>query len=184
MEKPIKIKQHVPNALSFFRLLLSPVFFALLQNKSQNEILLVIILIIGITDFLDGYLARKFKVSSKFGEILDPLADKIFLNTACWGVYLYKCHTAQMLALSCILTVRDIILVLGGLFSMVNGFNKKLSPIFLSKFCTTFMFILFIISITSPSSIIQLILSNIAIVLIIITSYFYIKRFIKPQENS
>tara|TARA_B100000965_G_scaffold390909_1_gene398407 strand:+ start:826 stop:1395 length:570 start_codon:yes stop_codon:yes gene_type:complete len=66
------------NGLTLFRILLGlPVIFML--NKGNNDIFVLLILIGGLTDFLDGYFARKYNHQSVFGAKLDPLADKILI---------------------------------------------------------------------------------------------------------
>tara|TARA_Y100001968_G_scaffold316660_1_gene344783 strand:+ start:395 stop:964 length:570 start_codon:yes stop_codon:yes gene_type:complete len=66
------------NGLTVSRLILGlPIIFALQHGK--NDIFILLILIGGLTDFLDGYFARKYNQESVFGAKLDPLADKILI---------------------------------------------------------------------------------------------------------
>jgi CDP-diacylglycerol--glycerol-3-phosphate 3-phosphatidyltransferase len=77
----------LPNQLMVGRMLISIVFFVLLgmyeQGSESGRLLLniafVLYIIAGITDVLDGYLARKWKITSAFGRILDPVMDKILV---------------------------------------------------------------------------------------------------------
>ncbi|MCG2590485.1 CDP-diacylglycerol--glycerol-3-phosphate 3-phosphatidyltransferase [Rhodohalobacter sulfatireducens] len=75
--------QKIPNILSGFRLLLAPIFLYLfIQDQIfWRAISLVIFFIAAATDFIDGYIARRFNAESDFGVFLDPLADK-FLTFA------------------------------------------------------------------------------------------------------
>ena len=67
----------IPNLLSLVRLLLIPVI-VISYVKFENYILAVILLLLsGITDIVDGAIARKFNMVSDFGKILDPIADKV-----------------------------------------------------------------------------------------------------------
>ncbi|MCM0649215.1 CDP-diacylglycerol--glycerol-3-phosphate 3-phosphatidyltransferase [Clostridium swellfunianum] len=74
---------NIPNMLTFLRLVLIPVFIIVFFSGNPNSLLyaIAIFLIAGITDFLDGYLARKYKLITKIGIVLDPLADKLMLLT-------------------------------------------------------------------------------------------------------
>jgi cardiolipin synthase len=80
------IMKHIPNAITIIRLFLVPLFiYVFFSGDPYSHVYaLVIYLIAGITDLLDGYLARKYKVVSVVGTVLDPLADKLMLLTALW----------------------------------------------------------------------------------------------------
>ncbi len=71
--------KRVPNILSASRIFLAPLFFYLyIQESLILAVLgLVVFIFAAITDYLDGYYARRYNSSSKFGLFLDPLADKI-----------------------------------------------------------------------------------------------------------
>lgn len=66
----------IPNALSFLRLLLIPIFVWLYLNEYSGWTAAVLILS-GVTDVIDGFIARKFGQTSDFGKALDPVADKL-----------------------------------------------------------------------------------------------------------
>ncbi|HMO02787.1 MAG TPA: CDP-diacylglycerol--glycerol-3-phosphate 3-phosphatidyltransferase [Oligoflexia bacterium] len=75
---------NLPNLLTIFRVVIIPIFIWLLVDPSRLQINLAIIIftIAACTDFLDGFLARKLRVVSDFGKLLDPLADKILVMSA------------------------------------------------------------------------------------------------------
>lgn len=66
----------IPNILSIFRLLLLPVIVYTYMNQKDYVLTGVLLLVSGITDLLDGYIARTFHMISNLGKILDPVADK------------------------------------------------------------------------------------------------------------
>ncbi len=68
----------VPNALSFVRLLGVPLFLWLLLGPQADGWALVVLMASGITDWLDGRLARALDQYSRLGELLDPLADRLY----------------------------------------------------------------------------------------------------------
>jgi cardiolipin synthase len=68
---------NIANFLSFFRLI-SPVFIILCHQKGFVLLTLSICFVAVISDFLDGYLARKFDLCTSFGALIDPVADKVF----------------------------------------------------------------------------------------------------------
>lgn len=75
---------NIPNILTIIRFLLIPAFvyyfFSTLENGIQ--IATVILISAGLTDILDGYIARKYNLVTRLGIVLDPLADKLMLLTA------------------------------------------------------------------------------------------------------
>lgn len=71
---------NLPTALTITRILIIPVF--IVEAPANPQIGAFLFLIASLTDFLDGYLARKFKQITKLGIILDPIADKLLVITA------------------------------------------------------------------------------------------------------
>lgn len=71
----------LPNLLTVFRMVLVPIFVTLLFYQ-RFVLALVVFVVAGITDGLDGLLARRFDQRSQLGTILDPIADKLMLVTA------------------------------------------------------------------------------------------------------
>ena len=74
--------KNIPNILTVIRILIVPfiLLFALTSFCSINYYIVFTLFVIGaITDFLDGYLARKYNVVSNIGKFLDPIADKVLL---------------------------------------------------------------------------------------------------------
>ncbi len=73
--------KNVPNILSVIRILLVPVFVVLLLS-GHNVAATIVFLAAGLTDVLDGYIARKYNCISTLGKVLDPLADKLIQASA------------------------------------------------------------------------------------------------------
>lgn len=76
----------IPNALSALRLLGVPVFFWLIVVPKNDGLALVILVVSSFTDWLDGYLARKLNQFSRLGELLDPLADRLYVVAAIFAL--------------------------------------------------------------------------------------------------
>ncbi len=76
---------NTPNKLTVLRFLLVPVFFVVAYLERQQQVYVyatVIYCIASATDFLDGYLARKYHLVTDFGKFMDPLADKVLVAAA------------------------------------------------------------------------------------------------------
>ena len=75
----------LPNALSFLRLLLVPVF-AFLIAWERDGWALVVLAVSGFSDYLDGFLARRWGQITRLGQLLDPFADRLYILTALLGL--------------------------------------------------------------------------------------------------
>ena len=74
------------NILTFSRILLAALIFLLLMSPDRYLLSLILFFVAGITDYFDGYLARKYNAISQLGEILDPIADKILILFVLFGL--------------------------------------------------------------------------------------------------
>ncbi|WP_232697870.1 CDP-alcohol phosphatidyltransferase family protein [Brevibacillus daliensis] len=72
---------NVPNALAVFRIVLVPIYLAVFFSSYEHHITVayLILVLAGITDVADGYIARKYKLVTAIGKMLDPLADKLMM---------------------------------------------------------------------------------------------------------
>ncbi len=120
----------IPNQLTITRIVLTPffAFFFLSNNKILNQISLFIFIIAALTDWYDGWLARKFNYISNLGKFLDPLADKILTSTA------FLCFVALgilELWMVLIIVIRDILVTLLRVYGQYKG--HILAASFLAK---------------------------------------------------
>jgi len=132
----------LPNVLTVFRMALTPVFVSLLFYQKFVWALTAFV-VAGITDGLDGLLARRFKQQSELGRILDPIADKMMLVTSfvvlsMRGVFpnpLPK-HLPVPFWVTITVISRDIFILVGAAaINMVSGF-RAFQPSFLGKVST------------------------------------------------
>jgi len=74
------------NLLTFSRILIAVIIFLLLMSSDGYFLALILFFLASITDYFDGYLARKYNAVSELGEILDPIADKILIIFVLFGL--------------------------------------------------------------------------------------------------
>ena len=74
------------NALTLSRIFLAAVIFLLLTRPEGYFLGFILFFVAGATDYFDGYLARKYNLTSEIGEILDPIADKILIVFVLFGL--------------------------------------------------------------------------------------------------
>ena len=122
----------VPNLLSMVRLAGVPVFLWLVLGPEADGWALVLLMLSGVTDFLDGYLARRLDQTSQLGQILDPVADRLYILAVVVGLAL-RDIIPWWVAL--ILPLRD--LLLWGLVPLLRTRGYSALPVhFLGKAAT------------------------------------------------
>ena len=130
--------RNVPNALTVFRLVLVPTFLVTtaLPGNWSSWVAVYILILAGLTDYLDGALARKLDSLSEFGKMLDPIADKLMI-TAVILVLVWKGNVPLLPAL--IIIGRE--LVVSGLREYLAVVGKSLEVTLMAKWKTTLQFI-------------------------------------------
>ena len=118
------------------RIILAPIFIIYLINDKYLSALIVFVLC-GVSDGLDGLVARIFNQKSKVGAYLDPLADKILLLSAFVAL-----SVAGLLPswLTVLVISRDILILLGVVIIFLNGLKIIIRPSILSKITTCLQF--------------------------------------------
>lgn len=109
----------LPNQLTVLRIILTPVFlfFFLSDDPTMIQISSVIFVIAAITDWYDGWLARKFNYITDWGKFLDPLADKILTLTAFYGFVLIGVIPLWMVI---VIIIRDMGITLLRIFAEIK----------------------------------------------------------------
>ncbi|WP_370289193.1 CDP-alcohol phosphatidyltransferase family protein [Nocardioides sp.] len=122
----------IPNVLSASRLLGVPLFLWLVLGPEADLWALVVLMVSGVTDYLDGWLARRLGQTSELGRLLDPVADRLYILAVVLGLAL-RDVIPWWLALS--LPLRD--LLLWGLVPLLRTRGYSALPVhFLGKAAT------------------------------------------------
>ena len=128
----------LPNALTILRLALIPVFGVVLLVQGENGYswpAAIIFATAGITDQLDGWLARRWRVESAFGKVADPLADRLMIDVA---VILLFLEDRLPWAALVLIVGRDVLLVAGYKVVVPRGYDFSVS--FLGKLATWILY--------------------------------------------
>jgi CDP-diacylglycerol--glycerol-3-phosphate 3-phosphatidyltransferase len=123
----------LPNALTILRLALIPVFVVLVLRSDDGYSwpAAIVFAVAGITDQIDGFLARRWHVESQFGKVADPLADRLMIDAA---VILLWVEDRLPLAALAVILARDILLVGGYRLVAPRGYEFEVN--FLGKAAT------------------------------------------------
>ncbi|QKX01651.1 CDP-diacylglycerol--glycerol-3-phosphate 3-phosphatidyltransferase [Wolbachia endosymbiont of Cruorifilaria tuberocauda] len=120
------LKKNLPNLLTISRALAIPAIILsfYIENKYANLITISIFMFACVTDFFDGYLARAWKVQSKFGKLFDPIADKlIVISTIIMLIYRHKINDFTIIP-SVIIICREVLV--SGLREFLIATNTSL----------------------------------------------------------
>jgi len=134
--------REIPNIISIVRIILV-IPIVIMMIKGMYDIALVLFIIAGISDALDGFLAKHFGWVTRLGGILDPLADKMLL-VSCYVVLGWQAEIPVWLVAAVIL--RDVIIVTGGIVYHFRIENIEALPSVISKI-NTFMQIVVVVAV-------------------------------------
>ena len=138
---------YIPNLLTLARIGLVPWLVVLLQNQ-QYAWSLVVFLIAGVSDGVDGFIAKKFNAVTYLGSILDPIADKTLLVTSYIMLTVLEFIPFWLMV---VVVFRDVV-ILGGNLVMVLFFSSmEMKPLLISK-VNTFVQILYIVLVLASLS--------------------------------
>jgi CDP-diacylglycerol--glycerol-3-phosphate 3-phosphatidyltransferase len=120
--------QQLPNALTVARLLLIPIFIALMLSADGGHSWPagIVFGIAGVTDQIDGFLARRWHVESQFGRVADPLADRLMIDAAV--ILLFAAHHMPWAGLAVVLG-RDLALLLGYRAVAPQGYELQVNAL-------------------------------------------------------
>ncbi len=122
-------REDIPNLISILRIFLSiPVVWMLLEQ--QFGVALVLFLVAGISDGLDGFLAKRYGWQSQLGGLLDPLADKVLLVSSYLSLALIGIVPVWLVLL---VILRDLVIVTGALVYHFRVTELEAEPSMISK---------------------------------------------------
>jgi cardiolipin synthase (CMP-forming) len=154
----------VPNQITFLRLGFLPLFLILMSYERYKWALLVLV-IAGFSDGIDGLIARKFNQRSSLGAYLDPIADKLLLSSS-FVVLAFEKQIAWWLTI--LVLSRDVlILIVAAVIILASGY-RPFPPSIYGKFTTFFQIILvFMVVLAAAYPQLQLALLNRVLIYIV-----------------
>ena len=133
MIRVARVAVNLPNLISLGRLLLVPLAISLILEASYSAAFWILV-VAGISDALDGFIAKRFDWRTRLGALLDPLADKVLLVS----VYVTLGIAGQLWPWLVVLVVFRDIMIVGGflLIQMLAPMPKAFQPLLISKINT------------------------------------------------
>jgi len=128
---------NLPNILTLTRVLMIPLFVIFIMDKHYGWALITFV-IAGVTDGIDGLIARITHQRTELGAYLDPIADKLLLFSAFITLAIVEIIPSWLVV---IVITRDVIILVGFLVMLLTGHHPKINPKLLSKVTTAFQII-------------------------------------------
>jgi cardiolipin synthase len=131
---------NIPNILTVIRIILVPIYLYLFYTIGENNVLYagIVFIIAGISDVLDGYIARKYDLTSDIGAALDPLADKLMAFAVLISFTTAKLIPSWVLK---IIGLKEIIMITGGFILYLFKGNQVLPADKFGKIATVSFYI-------------------------------------------
>ncbi|MFC2103131.1 CDP-alcohol phosphatidyltransferase family protein [Bacteroidota bacterium] len=175
------------NFLSFVRLLMAIPFWILIRNIDEpgmRTILVVLAILGAITDWADGFIARKRNEVTELGKIIDPIADKITIGAIIISLYFIGSIPEYYFYL---IIGRDVLIFLGGLY-VTKKIGRVLPSNMLGKIAVSAigMVIILVLLDVNPVSLVYRFFYYTSIILIVISFFAYLYRaaeYIKKENN-
>jgi CDP-diacylglycerol--glycerol-3-phosphate 3-phosphatidyltransferase len=125
------VRFNIPNALTLLRIFLVPLLVVMLLTRAKEYLALLVFLVAALTDWLDGYWARRYKKVTTLGILLDPIADKLLVSATL--ISLVDLQEADAWAV-CIIIGREF--AVSGLRSIAASYNIVIAASRLGKIKT------------------------------------------------
>ena len=172
-----KVLFNIPNCLCFFRILLIPLFlyvYFVADFKNRYLVAAFVLVISGISDFLDGFIVRKFNMATDFGKFIDPVADKLTQFVVAITL-LFSYPLAWVLLI--IIILKDLMLAIVGLYLYDYGL-KITSASWWGKIATAYFYVIVIvlIGLHIPNTVISFVLIITGSVLMLLSFILYAKE--------
>lgn len=182
----------IPNILCYVRLGLIPIFITMyIRAEEPSEYLqaALIVVISGLTDFLDGFIARNMNMVTELGKLIDPLADKL---TQAALIFVLVLKIRWMFLLLILFVVMQLFMLVAGLAMLKKG--KKLDGAkWFGKISTTVFYATMIVLVAIPTQKLNIRVTNILMLtcgiflflsfVLYVREYVYMYREIKEEEG-
>ena len=173
---------NIANMLTVLRIILIPVYLCIFYSNMENNILYagIIFILAGISDVLDGYFARKYKLTTKFGIVLDPIADKLMMFTV-----LISFTTKGIIPYGILLALglKEIMMIIGGATLYFFKDKQVVASNKYGKIATLSFYAAALSVVFKLPEIISIMLFIITVLLNIIAFINYLIIFIKIRNN-
>lgn len=180
------MRKNIPNILTTLRLIIVP-FLGYFMYSERYVYSIILFTLGGITDVIDGYVARKYDMVTKWGKFFDPLADKLMQITALAFLVMHRFIPIVVLA---VVVLKELLMLLGGIMLYRKG-KTVISANWYGKLATVLFYFAIlatiILSLEDLNNIYTTIAVNVALGLAVVCTLFalvmYIIIYFKISKN-
>lgn len=173
---------NLPNKITIMRIVLIPIYLLVFYSNMENRILIagLIFLLAGISDLLDGYIARKYDLTTDLGAVLDPFADKLMSFAV-----LISFTTMKLIPPWVLIGIgfKEIFMIIGSAISLIYHKDTVVHANYYGKFATISFYIAILSIVFNVNELLSSILLIITVTMNVLAFYKYLRLFLKNREN-
>ena len=173
---------NLPNKITIVRIILIPIYLLVFYSNMEDRILIagLIFLLAGISDLLDGYIARKYDLKTDLGAVLDPFADKLMSFAV-----LISFTTMKLIPLWVLIAlgIKEVFMIMGSAISIVYHKDTVVHANYYGKFATISFYIAILSIVFKVSELISTMLLILTVTMNVLAFYKYLRMFLANREN-
>lgn len=173
---------NLPNKITIMRIILIPIYLLVFYSNMDNRLLIsgLIFLLAGISDLVDGYIARKYDLTTDLGAVLDPFADKLMSFAV-----LISFTTIKLIPLWVLIAIgiKEVFMIIGSAVSILYHKNTVVHANYYGKFATISFYIAILSIVFKLNETVSTIFLIITVTLNVLAFYMYLKIFLTQEQN-
>lgn len=173
---------NLPNKITIMRIFLIPIYLLVFYSSMENRILIagLIFLLAGISDLVDGYIARKYDLTTDLGAVLDPFADKLMSFAV-----LISFTTMKLIPLWVLIAlgIKEVFMIIGSVVSIMYHKNTVVHANYYGKFATISFYIAILSIVFNVNGLLSRMFLIITVILNVLAFYKYLRIYLTQREN-
>jgi len=174
----MNIKKNIPNILTVFRMVAVPVFIVFMLNDMIYPAIIAFLLA-EITDVLDGLIARRFNLITKFGKMADPLADKMMQLAA---LFIFSMKAMIPKIIPWLVLSKELFMLVSGIYLIRKNFD--MSSKWFGKLTSVVLFIAIMLVFFGVPRQITDVIFWICVAMALFAALMYIRNYFKSVERA
>ena len=173
---------NVPNILTILRIFLVPIYLIIFFSNIENRVLIagLVFILAGITDVLDGRIARKYNLQTKLGTVLDPFADKL-MTFAILISFTYSSLIPPWILVA--IGLKEVLMIAGGAVLYLSKGNQVLPSNRYGKVATLFFYAATLSIVFRLPDLVSMALFFLTVILNILAFFNYLQIYLEMRKT-